>query len=120
MSVSRENILHDISSTYLFHSWDEIRRYTCTHDYVLKLDIFPSLRIALHGFDVPNDFRVLPRSTRLLLVRVIEIGLLRDRLPECDAWLASGAVYIVLAAHPLDVDLEVQFTHTRNDCLRKG
>ena len=50
-------------------------------------------------------------------MRVEEVRTLRDRLAERDARLARRTLDVVLALHPLDVDLEMQLAHSGNDGL---
>jgi len=67
--------------------------------------------------DKANDARKLALATGLLLVRVAEVGALRDGLAVCDLRATGDTVDVVLALHPLYVDVEMQFTHTADDCL---
>ena len=59
----------------------------------------------------PDDAREVARPARLLLERMIERHLLRHRLAVRHLRLSDLAVAAVLAAHALDIDVEVQLTH---------
>ena len=59
------------------------------------------------------DVGVLARAAGLLLVLVVERRDLGRRLAIADLRHADGAVDLVLAADPLDVDLQVQLAHAR-------
>jgi hypothetical protein len=50
-------------------------------------------------------------------VPVIEIGPLRRRFPIADLRGADLHAHFVFAPHPLDVDIQVQFAHARQDDL---
>lgn len=56
----------------------------------------------------PTVYPKLPRPTRLLLVRVAELGQPRDGFTEGDVRLLQ----IVLTFQALDIDLEVQLAHS--------
>lgn len=89
----------------------------CTHELVDERDVLAGLLVHLHRLDPADDATELARATRLLLVRVAEVGPLGNRLAEGDAGLPGRALDAVLPAHALDVDLEVEFTHSGNDGL---
>lgn len=68
---------------------------------------------------MPYDLRILTCTSSLLLVGKIEVCTLRDGLTEVDAWLARRTVDIVLSFHPLHINFKVQFTHARDNRLKK-
>ena len=91
---------------------DELGRDGAAADLVDELVVPPLARL-----DVAGHPGVLARAAGLLAVQVVEVGPLRDRLAVGDlrgAGLDHGAV---LAAHPLDVDVEVQLAHAGDDGL---
>ena len=65
------------------------------------------------GISTPDDVGVLARAAGLLPVLVVERRLAGRRLAIADLRRADGAVDLVLAADPLDVDLQVQLAHAR-------
>jgi len=68
-----------------------------------------------------DDPREVSGAARLLLERVVELHPLRYGLAVGDLRLAGLAVDFVLAAHALDVDVQVEFAHAADDCfLRFG
>ena len=91
-------------------------------DVRLEGGILSGRLVKLHGFDAADNLTVLTRSSRLLLVRVGEFDRLRDGLSESDAGFAGDTLDVVLSLHALDVDVEVELTHSRNDGLstKKG
>ena len=71
------------------------------------------------GLQHADDVGVLARAAGLLLVLVVERRRLGRRLAVADLRGADGAVDLVLAADPLDVDLQVQLAHARDDRLAR-
>lgn len=88
-----------------------------THELIGERNVFASLFVLLHRLDPANDTRKLTSTTSLLLVRVGEVRATGDRFAVRDTRLASCTLNVVLTAHALDIDLEVQLTHARNDGL---
>src|SRR5690554_6714393 len=89
----------------------------CWNDTALDLiDELVVLRI-LTLFDrlnVPCDSCILTRTTGLLLVSIVEIGTLADRFTIRDLWSIGLYRRLVFSAHSLNIDFEVQFTHSLN------
>ncbi|GJD04898.1 hypothetical protein ColKHC_13723 [Colletotrichum higginsianum] len=71
----------------------------------------------LKGLDPAGDAGVVTRAAGLAAEEEVVLGLAGDGLAVGDAGLARLAVDLVLAAQALDVDLEVQLAHARNDGL---
>lgn len=105
------------SDAYLLDGRDVLRWNVTTHDDVLEIEVLARLRVLLHGLDVTNDTTVLTSTTTLLLVRIVEVSALVDGFAVSDTGLASGTFHVVLAAHTFNVDLKMEFTHTRYNCL---
>ena len=68
-------------------------------------------------FDPAHDTGVITGTAGLALEKVVELGLLGDGLAVRDAGLAGLALDLVLTAETLDVNLEMQLTHTADDGL---
>ena len=62
---------------------------------------------------VSNDPGVFTPAACLLPVPVVEADLLVEGFPERDFGLAHDHWAVVLAGHPLAVDLQVELTHAR-------
>lgn len=71
----------------------------------------------LGRLDVSNNTSELTRSTRLLLVQVVELGSLRNCLAVIHARLTHNALHSVLSGHTLDVNIQVELTHARKNGL---
>src|SRR5699024_2677716 len=70
------------------------------------------------GFDPDDDLGELPGTTGLLLVRVGNVfDLAFDRLAVGDLRLADIGFDMEFALHPVDEDVQMQFTHTGDDGL---
>merc|ERR1719316_71695 len=83
------------------------------NDAVLEHKLLPLLELALlQGLQVPHNPPVLPRAPRLFFVEVVKGRLLGDGFAEVDARLAVLRVHLVLPAHALHVDFEVQLAHS--------
>ena len=74
-------------------------------------------RLGVERDQLADDVGVLARAAGLLLVLVVERRLAGRRLAVADLGGADGALDLVLAADPLDVDLQVQLAHARDDRL---
>ena len=66
-----------------------------------------------------DDVGVLARAAGLLLVPDVELGGLRGRFAVVDLRRADFDLDLVLAADPLDVDLQVQLAHAGDDRLAR-
>lgn len=106
------------SIAYLFDSRDVLRGNVTTDNSVLERSVFVGVGIHLHRLDLSLDSTVLTRSTRLLLVRVLELGALGDGLSEGDSGFTGDTRHTILSLHSLNIDVEMQFTHARDDSLR--
>ncbi len=83
------------------------------------LDLADELEVAVfQRLHVAGDTAVLPGTTGLLLVGVVELGPLADRLAIGHLRRAGLHLGVVLAPHALHVDLQVEFSHAGNDGLR--
>lgn len=71
----------------------------------------------LVGLDPTGDTGEITRTTTLALEQEIVVGLARDGLTVGNTGLASDTIGLVLTPQALDVDLEMQLTHTGNDGL---
>src|SRR6185312_16305516 len=87
--------LRDHRLEALFARRDELARNRAA------LDLVDELELALERLAVATDLTVLTRATRLLLVGVVELGLLRDRLAVRDLRRRRHDLGLVLALHAL-------------------
>ncbi|GKT65088.1 hypothetical protein ColTof4_07476 [Colletotrichum tofieldiae] len=71
----------------------------------------------LKGLDPAGDAGVVTGTATLSAEEEVVVGLAGDGLAVGDAGLAGLAVDLVLAAQALDVDLEVELAHARDDGL---
>src|ERR1035438_4596372 len=97
------------------HRRDVLPGDTATMDLVLEL---VAAAVAAGRLQVDDDPRVLAGPAGLLLVRVVDLlDLPADGLPVRDLRAADVRLDLELAPHPFDQDLEVEFTHPRDDGL---
>lgn len=106
--------------TNLFDSRDEAVRDRTRDNPRLELDVFAGLRVNLHRLNVTLHLGVLSGSSRLLLMDVLKVGPLGNRLPERYSGFTGRALDVVLSLQSLDVDLEVEFSHSGNNRLQLG
>lgn len=71
----------------------------------------------LVGLDPARDAGEVAGTAALALEQEVKVGAVGDGLAVGDAGLTGDAVGLVLAAETLDVDLEVQLAHARDDGL---
>ena len=64
-----------------------------------------------------NDLGELTRTTRLLLVGVVDLGLLRQPLAIRDLRRADARIDLVGALQDVDLDVEVKFAHSLQNGL---
>lgn len=107
------------SEANLLNRGDVGSRDRSGHDPRLKDDVGLELGVPRHRLDEALDFSELSGSSRLLLMGVLELGGLGDGFPECDSRLSGLALYSVLSLESLDVDLEVELSHSGDDGLQK-
>ena len=93
---------------------DELGRDRAAAHLVHELEVLVALG---QGLDVAGHAAVLAGAAGLLLVRVVELGALRDRLAVGHLRRARLDLAAVLALHALDVDVEVQLAHAGDDGL---
>src|ERR1017187_4920647 len=85
--------------------------------WVFILDLVAAA-VAASRLQVDDAPRVLAGPAGLLLVRVVDLlDLPADGLPVRDLRAADVRLDLELAPHPFDQDLEVEFTHPRDDGL---
>ncbi len=70
---------------------------------------------SLAHLQAANDATVLPGTSRLLLVQIIELDRTRERFPKRHLRLAHDNRAIVLPLHSLGIDFQVQLAHTGSD-----
>src|SRR5882762_5735466 len=104
-------------ATYIFDSRYKLLGDSCTHDQILKLNIFTGLFVQLHGFDESNDTGKLPLPASLFLMRVLKFRAPSYCFTERHPRLASGACHVVLTPHALNIDFKMEFAHTGYNCL---
>ncbi|KAH3669422.1 hypothetical protein OGAPHI_001543 [Ogataea philodendri] len=76
------------------------------------------LRIAHGGgLELSHHLGVLTGTSRLLLVGVLERSRAQNGFSVRNAWPAHCAVHVVLTAHSLDVDLQMELAHSADDGL---
>src|SRR5271166_188725 len=85
---------------------NELARDRSPRDVVDELVSFD--RVCGERFDVSKDLRVLSRAAGLLLVRVVDLRLSGDGLAVSDLRFARDDLAVVLAAHALHVDFEME------------
>ena len=90
-----------------------------THDLVREDDILASFLVLLCGLNPSNNPTELTSTTGLLLVCIIEFGACSDGFTIGDTGLAGGALNVVLTAHTLNVNFQVELAHSRDDGLNK-
>ena len=71
----------------------------------------------LVGLNPAGNTGIVSRTTRLALQEEVKLGSLANSFSVRDTGLSGHAVYLVLSAKTLDVDFEMEFSHTRNDGL---
>mmetsp|Transcript_18864 Transcript_18864/g.37047 ORF Transcript_18864/g.37047 Transcript_18864/m.37047 type:complete len:331 (-) Transcript_18864:1343-2335(-) len=114
---NKRSLLHGLLET-LLNSRDVLGRNRVSDHLVYKLELNTILALLLgERLNVTLDTTKLSRSTRLLLVEVVEVSAMRNSLTVVHLRHASNSIYLVLAAHALQVHLEVEFSHTRDDGL---
>src|SRR5690606_16804195 len=94
-------------------SKQKLFRDSATENLVLKL-VLIEVSSRLH---VTNNTSIITRTASLLLESMIEIDLISNSLTVCDLGLASYAIDVVLAAHALDVNIQVKFAHAGDNSL---
>src|SRR5690606_15039002 len=103
---------HDRFDT-LLNARDVFLRNSATNDGVDEFE-------ALTGFtrlDDDLDTSELTRTTRLLLVGVVLLSLAGDGLTVSHLRLTDIGFHLELATHTVDENVEVKFTHARDDGL---
>ena len=93
-------ILRDSSSHNII---DKFRRSTI---FVLR-----------HRFNVPYYFRKLTCTTRLFLMGIVERRTLANSFAITDLGFSNTTFHPILPFHSLNVDIEMEFAHARNDRL---
>lgn len=111
--VSQEGTLLAAKLETLTTGRDELVRNDTTHDLVLK---GIGLRVSV-GLDPATNPGVVTGAAGLPLEQVVKVGAPRDGLTVGHTRLARDAVDLVLTAEALDVDLEVELAHARDDGL---
>lgn len=111
--VVKQGTLLARSHETLLASKQELFGDGSSKDLVLKLVLGEGAG-RLH---VPDDTGVISRTSSLLLESVVKVDLLGDGLAVGDLGLAGFAVDAILAAHTLDVNVEMELAHTRDDGL---
>lgn len=104
-------------ATYLFNGRNVLRRDVTSNNPVLKRGILARVRVDLHRLQVSLNLTKLSGSTTLLLVHIVESAGAGDCLSEGDSWFTSDTADVVLSLHSLDVDIQMQFSHSRDDGL---
>mmetsp|Transcript_64537 Transcript_64537/g.209516 ORF Transcript_64537/g.209516 Transcript_64537/m.209516 type:complete len:354 (+) Transcript_64537:225-1286(+) len=118
--VASEQSLRRGGAKALLDGGDIVGRDLVSCQAADELDAVGVARLLLlrDGLEKAHDLAVLASAARLALVQVLEGGLLRDRLAVVHLGLARHqGLDLVLALHPLAVDLQVQLAHARNDRL---
>jgi hypothetical protein len=116
-AVAKQGTLHSGLVETLLASIQELLRKVVTSNLSFELVFFEGLG-RLHPSDNASE---ISGPTRLLLQGVVEVDALGERLTVSDLGLTSFDLHAVLTAHALDINVQVQFTHTGdNSLLRLG
>lgn len=107
----------DGTDTYTLDCRNIVGGYISTHNQVFEPDIFPTLFVLLHGLNVPDYSSVLSGSASLFLVCILELCTSSERLTERHFGFAGRALHIILPSHALDVNFQMEFSHTGDDRL---
>mmetsp|Transcript_46096 Transcript_46096/g.99535 ORF Transcript_46096/g.99535 Transcript_46096/m.99535 type:complete len:754 (+) Transcript_46096:3-2264(+) len=116
--VTRQETLLGSSSEALLDGRHVVGRDLVAGELADKLDaLFRSL-LGGHGLEVADDLSVLTAAARLALVGVVERSLDSDGLAVVHLRFAGDqGLTLVLAPHPLAVDVQVQLAHAADDGL---
>ena len=114
---SDQATLGERASKSLLDGRNVFRGNRAASNLVDELEFLVALVIRLDRHNTARDLAVLTRPAGLLLVRVRELDRLRDRFPISHLGLAGLDLTGVLTLHALDVDLEMEFTHSGDDRL---
>lgn len=113
--TDQETLLHTLLET-LLTGRDKVGGDVASNNSVLEEGV-DALLVHLGGLDEALDTTILTSTSRLLLVGVVELGTVLDGFSEGDLRLAGDAVDVVLTTHTLDVNLEMQLSHARDNSL---
>jgi len=97
-----------------FTGGDEMGGNRSTLDLVVENEICIPFDDRFH---IPCNSGILPRTSCLLLVDVVEIRTLGDGLPVGNPRLPRFDNSPIFTFHPFDIDLQVEFAHPFDDGL---
>jgi hypothetical protein len=93
-----------LNGWYIF-IWN-ILTFSCIHEYISHISIWVG-DIFINWLNIPNDLSVLPSTSRLFLMQVIELSLSSDGLSIIDSWITNNKINIIFSFHPLAVNEEM-------------
>ena len=112
-AVAKQGSLFTNQVESLGASRQELVRNVAAHNLTLIVVLF---RLVV-GLDEAGDSGKVSGPAALSLQQIIKVGASRNRLAVSHAGLARDALGLVLSSQALDVNLQVQFSHARDDCL---
>ncbi len=111
--ASKRTRTHDAFDT-LLNAWDVFLRNSTTNDLGFEDEV-----IAFMRFENDLDASKLTRTTRLLLMGVIDFSLTCDRFTVSNLRRADVCFYLELTLHAVDENVEMKFTHASDDSLTR-
>ena len=107
------------------NSCNKLVRDIRSNDFIFELTAKDTVRLKINllmkdiyifeGFSITYNPSKLTCSTRLFLMQIIIRCLARDGLSIVDCWLTQFYINLVLSPHSFSVDLQMQFSHSRNN-----
>ena len=117
-SVTEESVKRERKKAHFLNRRNVSSGNVSSDNVRFESGILSGSLIQFHRFDSTDDFTILTGTSRLFLVSVSELDRFSDGFTESDTRFAGDTLDVVLSLHTLDVDVEVELTHSGDDSLR--